>query len=606
MGVVLTHFGFSALPGGFVGVDIFFVISGFLITRIVLRDLENGTFSIADFYARRARRILPALLACLIATLAAGMVILYPQGLVDLAKSAFASALFAANVYFYATADYFAPAAGDIPLLHLWSLGVEEQFYLLFPAFLIAARRFFWRHLFIAFLALAIASIAAANVVLNFDPPQVFYLLPYRVGEFLIGAMLARWRPSFSMSPVSAEVLATAGVVTLVASMVFLTSATPFPGVAALPPCLGTAFIIMAGERSNGFWIRVLASRPFVFIGGISYSLYLVHWPVVVFGHDLFPQTDPGTFLAVGIALSIALASFSFAFIEQPFRRQTLNPWIRRGAAALGTVIVCALVGGIVTMGGRIGPVDERVAKALSYDPYDQREMFQMGSCFMNPAQQASEFKPDTCLPSTGQPLVLLWGDSGIAHLWWGLRAPLADRGYAVGQMTASACPPLIDVDVPQRPNCKSFNQFALETVLRVKPKLVVLGAVWSTAAPELATLDNTIAKLKAAGIRVMVLGPTPFFLKHAPQILADNIRQGLDIAFTGELLPDLWDRDAAMAAYSKDRAVGYISVLTLMCHEKKCPLSRNDVPLHFDAMHLTREGSDIFGAVLAPVIVAN
>lgn len=280
LSVVSFHLKFGA-PGGFVGVDVFFVLSGFLISRIIYSEVLNGSFSIFRFYERRARRILPALFTVMVGSSIAAMVVFYPSELVTYSKSAIASALFYANVYFFSVDDYFGPTADTIPLLHLWSLGIEEQFYIVFPLLVLLFRLWSWRAVNMIVICLCAASLLASQLMVGTDPAAAFYLLPYRGFELLIGCIIAL--PKFEQQPRSRalrETAAAIGLACLIGAVVTFGPETEFPGVAALLPCFGTAMIIWTGGTARTSVSTVLSIRPLVYIGKISFSLYLVHWPV--------------------------------------------------------------------------------------------------------------------------------------------------------------------------------------------------------------------------------------------------------------------------------------------------------------------------------------
>lgn len=275
LGVILYHFEVWPFSGGFVGVDVFFVISGYLITGIIANDLQADRFSILTFYQRRVRRILPALVACVAATSVAGLFILLPNELQDLGQSLIATALFASNIYFWSQSGYFAPAADTQPLLHTWSLAVEEQFYIAFPLILAAVWRWNRRALVPTLLVLALLSLGVSAYQVQQAPQAAFYLSIGRGWELLVGSLIALCRSHLDKVPATCAWL---GLAAIVASLVGYNEQMPFPGLAALLPCLGAAAIIVSapGTMVGNF----LSSSPMRGIGLISYSLYLWHWPI--------------------------------------------------------------------------------------------------------------------------------------------------------------------------------------------------------------------------------------------------------------------------------------------------------------------------------------
>ena len=346
--VVLYHAGVLGMSGGFLGVDVFFVISGFLITSIIATEISEHRFSLLSFYERRARRILPALTVVVLSTFAVGWVLLVPSEYKSLGQSALASALFLSNVYFTLTLDYFAPAAEFSPLLHTWSLAVEEQFYLFYPPVL--ALLFAWRGIRAALWAVAGISglsLAAAVVMLPVKPDWVFYLIFFRAWELGIGAVLA-----LSFFPVPRrrllrEIIAITGLLAILVPVFLYDSSMPFPGIAAVPPVFGAAAIIYIGKESLGSTVnKILAHRSLVWIGLISYSLYLWHWPILAFfrigrEHVSLPL-DVGL---LAVAVSVGVAWVSYRVIEYPFRARPPYGFTRNAIFGLSaTVLFLSLI----------------------------------------------------------------------------------------------------------------------------------------------------------------------------------------------------------------------------------------------------------------------
>lgn len=324
--VILFHAGYSLFEGGYVGVDVFFVISGYLITSILMHEISENTFSIANFYERRARRLLPAMYFVVACSIPLALFTMLPTALRDFGQSLAATGLFVANFYFFLEADYFDSAAELKPMLHMWSLAVEEQFYILFPPLL----AFLWalgqRMVMLGLISIFVLSLAAAEIVLRFDPGAAFYLLPTRAWELAIGAIVAlylrkRVGPTNRTLQEAGGIL---GITLIVFSILFFDAATPFPGFAALVPTAGTALIILfAGPQT--FAGQLLGTRALVGIGLISYSAYLWHQPLFAFArHYALIEPQPWV-MPLLAAFSLMLAWVSWRFVERPFRAKSMT-----------------------------------------------------------------------------------------------------------------------------------------------------------------------------------------------------------------------------------------------------------------------------------------
>ena len=293
LSIVFFHLQFESFPGGFVGVDIFFVISGYLITRIILD--ANHSFSLIWFYERRVRRILPALSLVVLATLIAGYLIMLPIDMKRLSESIFSVSTYSSNIYFWMTSGYFGASAHSKPLLHTWSLSVEEQFYVVFPLAVYIWRRFFAEGLAKFLAVVALISLALSIFFPNYDRGDSFFLVHYRIWELLCGSILASLNSLPPRQSTTRTLSAALGCVLLITPVVLYNSETPFPGLTAVVPCLGTMLVIYARVRNEDSFGFVFNNRALVYVGKLSYSLYLWHWPVIVFTRVL-PRSRP-TFL---------------------------------------------------------------------------------------------------------------------------------------------------------------------------------------------------------------------------------------------------------------------------------------------------------------------
>ncbi len=351
LGVVMFHANLG-LPGGFVGVDVFFVISGYLITKIILNDLEKGKFSMLEFWERRIRRIFPALALVVLCCMIAGWFLLLPFGYLVLAQSSIALSFFASNIQFWRTINYWSPAAEEQPLLHTWSLSVEEQFYLIVPLMIAALYRF--KRGFFAPIVIATCVLISFIVSLDWlrvDPKGAFFLLPSRAWELGAGSIVS-FLPCLRISALR-EAVSICGLLGILSSLFLLDSEIAFPGLAALPSVVGTALVIWAGATNSLGHVpmisRGLAIKPLVAVGLISYSLYLWHWPFFAFYRYLFGQPAPAYLSVLFIVLTFFLSYFSWRFVEQPFRKKNIaatkkSLFLIFGVATSVTVLFSGLV----------------------------------------------------------------------------------------------------------------------------------------------------------------------------------------------------------------------------------------------------------------------
>ena len=324
MPVVLFHLGVAGFSGGFVGVDVFFVISGFLITRIIIDDIDGKRFSIWNFYERRIRRIFPALFTVLIVSGFFAFALFLPDEYEDFSDSLIATVLFVSNILFWSESGYFDAPAELKPLLHTWSLAVEEQFYLLFPPFLLLIYRY-GRHWPLAILLTALLSLLLSIWGTWTYPVSAFYLTPFRAWELALGSLLAANVLPVVRNPVLCDLLGICGLGAILFAVSMFSSETPFPGASALVPCIGAALLIHSGAAApNTYILRLLSLRPIVFVGLISYSLYLWHWPVIVFAKYWHIEALDDFAAIVIVGLSLGLAIISWRFIETPFRKKAI------------------------------------------------------------------------------------------------------------------------------------------------------------------------------------------------------------------------------------------------------------------------------------------
>lgn len=602
LGVLLYHAGISAVPGGFVGVDVFFVISGYLISRGIYQRLAAGEFTFIDFYERRARRILPAYFFVSTLTAAAAYVFFLPDRFVEFSKSLIASSLFSANIFFWMRADYFGPAAETQPLLHYWSLGVEEQFYLLFPVLALLLWKFGLRVVATTLAILLVGSFIASQWMLSVSPTNSFYWLPFRAWELFIGCVLALPFAKPPKTRLIGSIASAAGVVVILLALTLYSSSLPFPGIGALAPCIGAALIIWGGQRENVV-SRLIGLEPLNYIGRISYSLYLVHWPIIVFARQLYPDAPLLIFLGGTIAASLGLAAFSYHFVETPTRRRNgfWKPILIFALSGTGVVASLAFASFSVSSGGFPGRLPTDVRQILAYK-YNRFADYREGKCFLRPDQTYADIDRAACLPTEG-PVALLWGDSFAAHYTVGLRPVLENQGFVFAQLNASGCPPIVGRDFPQRPHCKAFNDSALEWIKSHRPKLVIMSASWFYDDQAMQSVTKALSEFPAE-TAVVILGPSPRYRESVPVILAGRWLRGDRSTFSdGEVSVRIFHADKTMKAKLSETSALYVSVLEAICPGQKCPMYASETPIHFDTGHLTDVGSKLFAEKIKALI---
>jgi peptidoglycan/LPS O-acetylase OafA/YrhL len=626
--VVLYHAGFSTISGGFVGVDIFFVISGFLITSDIIERIDKGEFSLVDFYHRRVRRIFPALFVMLAGCFLMAWFVLPPGEMVPFAKSAIATALSSANIYFYRNTDYFTEAAMSLPLLHTWSLAVEEQFYLLWPLALILLMRRARPWSLIAVAGLSVLSLYSAQRILPVSQPFAFYMLPARAWELLLGGLLAMpMIRNARLGQMPAELLSACGLALVLGALFLIDSGTPFPGLAALAPCLGAALIIAAGIHYQPAISKALSVLPATFVGLISYSLYLWHWPLLVFA-GIYANRQLYLSERVGVVmLALVVSALSWRFVERPFRRQASGwKWVGPAFLTMGAVGLLSLI--VVKSSGfpGRGPDGGPIVKAAMAES----ATFQASNCLIRDAVVM-----DCFLGSKGGPArVALWGDSHAAHL-----APLLDKigsalGLRIRQLTKRGCAPLGDLVASppseMRHDCPEFNASALKAIL-ADPNIstVVLAAEWRAytrgdlivaKAGEWPSLDvsrrniatqlrETASILAARAIKMIVVGPAPDPRINVVDCLNRAHFLGASDANCASTFSSAsWrDEDQWSLLVSGSTEFSELSIMGALCGRDACSLIDDTGILYLDNNHLSSAGAQrllpLFRAALTSAV---
>lgn len=593
LSVLAFHMGTLKTPGGFIGVDVFFVISGYLISFIVFSEVAEARFSIVSFYERRIRRIFPALFGMLAVFTIFAAIYLLPNELVTYGESLLAATGSASNFYFWLHSGYFDSPTSN-PLLHTWSLGVEEQFYIVFPLFLVLIRRFFPERLRTAVVVLFFLSLTYSGWLVYSRPITTFYMLYTRAWELLMGTALSLGMFPRLKNLVLRNLVALAGIGLIAYADFFYTKDTIFPGLSALAPCLGSALIIGAGESGSSVVGAVLSWKPIVFVGLISYSLYLWHWPVIVVQSlGVFGPMQHGT---VAIA-SLLLGALSWKFVEGPFRsgrlRMSGRPLFLSAAAVMlvffATSAVFLATGGIH---GRFSPQAEQIASYLGKTSKDY-ELTRFPDCFLDPNAHYKDYRADICLkkdPAKKKDYLLV-GDSHSAVIWYALSRSIPDANIL--QASATPCKPFVHPTGSDA--CKQLMNFIYQSYL---PSHRVQGLLISVRwrEPDIAGLSETIAWAKEHQVPVVVFGPVPEYDEALPRLLAYAVawnKPEMPVKHRSAYSAPLDAKLQQMAANTWH--VPYVSLYQALCNQGDCTEfadSEHLEPMLFDEDHFSKEGA--------------
>ena len=619
LAVVFGHakLGFS---GGYVGVDVFFVISGYLITQLIVRDLEAGAFSLAKFWERRIRRIMPAMVVMVVLTWLAGWLWLLPEDFILLGRSVLAQAAMVSNYYFYTVSGYFAPVSAEAPLLHTWSLAVEEQFYVLFPVLLFWIYRWSKRAILPCLSFAAALSFGWAIWWSHSHAWANYYFLPTRAWELLLGACLACRQPRFLASSSTRNVLSVAGLVAILWAMLSYDQDTGVPGIPALLPCGGAALIIAAGRRSPSMVGRLLAFPPLVFVGLISYSLYLWHWPLLVLSQylDLTPLSTTHRWLLV--LASVGLAVLSWRWVETPFRQRACLPERRHLflCASAATTLVVALGLMAVCMEGipwrhsqevrrfADGTKDRAYVKEQTLDDALNERFAELGA-------------GDTIRPVH----VLVWGDSHAMAVMPAIDQLCRDHRVRGIGAAHSATAPLLGYSNEKnldslREDNEPFNQAILRFILKHRVKHVLMVARWDgylTAdkgdiTPLLQGVVATLNALKDSGARLWLMSGVPVYQFSVPKHLAFASIRGWDVGEVGMPLASYHGQSAPIhtifaEARAQVRPLEFVVLdpETLMTgSNENCLVAVDGYALYRDGNHLSVRGAHNLLPLFAPI----
>jgi peptidoglycan/LPS O-acetylase OafA/YrhL len=624
--VVLFHAGLPPVTGGFIGVDVFFVISGFLITRLLVYECRRtGTINILDFYARRVRRLLPALAVVLVATVAAGALVLIPIGeQQDLAASALATTAFVSNIFFWRTqTGYFAGPAEQLPLLHMWTLAVEEQFYIFWPVAILGTGFLAIRSavssiviLVVVLIVGSMSSLALSWLVTPTRPTMAFYLTPFRAWEFGIGGLLSVLsftRFATSAKPLLGGTLAFFGLAAIITASVIFDPNTMFPGLTALLPTSGAGAVILGVLLATGSPVaRLMRATPFVLIGKLSYSWYLWHWPLLAItrAQTLGDHSLPRDVVLIIIALG--LSSLTYRFVEQPVRQ--LKPWpfaISRQAVVAGLLMlasVAAFSGGVWAWADYLSHNDRFLVALKNARSRDRLVPLQC-RYFRHPFAGLAPVE-GCMIGEGGTPILLLWGDSHADHLEPALVEQARLRHMRLLPLIMGGCKPYMSYANgivrgfarSYEADCSNFNsevRSSLPKLTALHATVVVLAARWSVPSmwesprePWDRELSATVELIRASGLDVVLAADAPDFPKSVPECLA-RLKSDLCGRRRDEV-----ERDRASAMFSLQRIAQRFDRVVVwdpldeLCDESRCEAMRDQKVLYADTHHLSDQGA--------------
>jgi len=597
LSVVFYHAGFGP-PAGFVGVDVFFVISGYLITALLYKEWAvTGTVDVFAFYARRFRRLFAALVLVVTSTVVVSAFVLSPYDeFKPVAQSAAASFLFVSNFFFeMTTGGYFDESTDTLPLLHIWSLAVEEQFYLLWPMLLVAVLRLRPKSLLPVLAVLTLASFVFAEFQVMNNPQVAFYQMPARFWELAIGGLIAL-QPAGQLR--NARAVAALSLVVLLIAVAI--PAAGFPGVGALPAVAGAALLLYAvhGSTQLGTAGRLLRARPMVFFGLISYSLYLWHWPLLAIDRATRAGASPVEIRLLLCVLAVVLAWLSYRFVERPTRRAdpgAPNPrLVVAGLTASASLAVVAL-----TLGDRLEqePLPTDLASVTSRDmPENRIRCNYMGN------ESLAVFPKRGCNSVPDLPVhVVIWGDS-MALAWQPFAWALGEQaGVAATSYSRDACPPLLDYSNGKRRDedrlCREFNALVMDELKGIDT--LIVSSTWSPAlrpgmdraeifAEYRASLHNTIRRVEPDANKIILLGPTPHLSDSAPRCIRTFSLDACAVSRTEFDEKTAESRQLLASIASAYDKVVYIDPADFFCSDEICPVLKDGYALYWDANHVS------------------
>ena len=635
--VLLNHVGIGLFSGGFIGVDVFFVISGYLITTIIVREIQSNEFSLTRFYERRIRRILPALMIVVTFTVAVCAVMYDAEKFRDFGKSVIATTLFASNINFWKESGYFDAPSRLKPLLHTWSLAVEEQFYIFFPLFMVVLYRYARKISPFILLGTAILSFGLSSQGMSKDPSAAFYLAHLRAWELLAGSLLAVNFIPVKFGKKYGNIIGLTGLAMIVIPIFQYSESTKFPGLSALAPVLGAAFVLYSGMEGKSVAGQFLSLPPLVFIGKISYSLYLWHWPLIIFIKYYMIRQMTSVETGIMLVATLIVSTLSWRFVETPFRSKHFMSTRQIYAFAASGMVVMFFAGGTVYY--LKGFPERQGLEHLAIDT-KKEEVWLLKKCNINLTDNPQAITPCEIGDGSQPPSFMIWGDSHTPTYGKAIHIS-AVKNELSGILTYSpGCPTLLNI-IPSPQigdvSCGHYNEMVL-SYLKDHPEIntVILASRWTiwlegtrykleegvntnitdalnetppgASTEDLFTLglERTITTLMALDRNVIIIAPLPEIGYDVPSANFIASRTGRDInKIVAPSIEEYLARNqrtfTIFQAFENKYGIQIIEPWKSLCQENICRAAINRIPLYNDDDHLSVFGSELISTVFDP-----
>jgi len=625
LAVILFHNGIPGFSGGYVGVDVFFVISGYLITQLLEKSRETSVArTLGTFYVRRVRRILPALLVTCLVTAIVGLALFTPDELINVGKYLAATPVVLSNIAAWAErSGYFAPNVRQLPLSHLWSIAVEEQFYLLYPLLLMATTRYRLPSRLLVLAVLAAASLSLCVWASHHRPVSNYFFAPTRAWELMLGAMLALAGTPRMRYRVAVEGAAVASLATLALAVYLYNQDTPYPGTATVLPCLATAALLATGSGPRPALVnRVLSQPPLVLIGLMSYSLYLWHQPLLVFAnyYSIAPLKPGAT--VIPLAATFLVAAASWRFIERPVRTRALLGSTRNLLASMGVGSVGILLVGLVLWNSdgfphRFPPEARGLIVSMNGTP-------ELVHCVEGvPLEQVRAGNVCRFGTGDGSAKVLVWGDSHAMSLMPAVETLAKTHGMQTYFVAKYNCLPVFAAPGPNRLDaardrygCARFNDAVVEGIGRIQPNLIILDGAWSPGEPPPGVpevepgIEQTVRRVGDHSRSICVVFAVPklgYAVSHALLVARRlHIADDFLAVSRADALAQHRDMEHSLRALAARSGLRLADPKDALCPAESCLYKADDHSLYFDDSHLSAYGSLYAARTLEPCFATD